>query len=463
MAPPGRRLVFWGAAIGEHRRGHPPGNESTSIPNNRERPSRPAGGMARARVSRIRSIHPRPRRRAQSAAPTAPARWLRRSVQSRHGRQKMRRACLAPVRSMPSDAKTASPSGVTSPPSSVRTMPPVACRSLGDQNADLSGNVIIAGAGKAKVAIGAEQARRRSGGFGGDRTDRLDHPVHGLRSDPVIAMPPAGRYRDQLEVEELAKMGAGGRGRYAGEKGEFLRRMGAAVHHGEQQPRPRRIGEHCGYLGELHVGGHRNSLGERRQPQQPETLRPRSKRSTPMPPPSPHRVRLVQTDTGDDRRRPGSIRPADDLRLRLSRLLHGWRLAVRRWAQRRALARMDRWQLDDLGLTRAEADAEAGRRPWDGADQQGTSVPTTLPRRCGDPGSRPRRTENEQEAQRVSVLSPARSVPARPPRVRRVRRRRDRRRGAPLRRGRHGFRCGHGPSRAARRRRRPSRRGRQAG
>ena len=35
------------------------------------------------------------------------------------------------------------------------------------------------------------------------------------------------------------------------------------------------------------------------------------------------------------------------------------------WHQRRALARLDDAALADIGLTRAQAEAEARRRPWD--------------------------------------------------------------------------------------------------
>lgn len=56
--------------------------------------------------------------------------------------------------------------------------------------------------------------------------------------------------------------------------------------------------------------------------------------------------------------------------LRLRPVIAGLRLAFRRYAQRRALAAMEPWQLDDLGLTRAEADAEACRPPWEGRSKQ---------------------------------------------------------------------------------------------
>lgn len=56
--------------------------------------------------------------------------------------------------------------------------------------------------------------------------------------------------------------------------------------------------------------------------------------------------------------------------LRLRPVLTGLRLAFHRYAQRRALAAMEPWQLDDLGLTPAAADAEARRPPWTGAARQ---------------------------------------------------------------------------------------------
>ena len=52
----------------------------------------PRGMIATARLSRIRSIQPRAKQVSASAAPIAPARCGRRSLQSRQGRQKARRA-----------------------------------------------------------------------------------------------------------------------------------------------------------------------------------------------------------------------------------------------------------------------------------------------------------------------------------------------------------------------------------
>ena len=51
-------------------------------------------------------------------------------------------------------------------------------------------------------------------------------------------------------------------------------------------------------------------------------------------------------------------RPAKGRRVPL-----GWYLGL--WRQRRALAQLDAHRLDDIGLTRAEAQAEAARPIWD--------------------------------------------------------------------------------------------------
>lgn len=49
----------------------------------------------------------------------------------------------------------------------------------------------------------------------------------------------------------------------------------------------------------------------------------------------------------------------------LGRLLGRMDAANRLFAQRQALARLDDARLADLGLSRAEAEAEAARAPWD--------------------------------------------------------------------------------------------------
>lgn len=46
-------------------------------------------------------------------------------------------------------------------------------------------------------------------------------------------------------------------------------------------------------------------------------------------------------------------------------LLTAARTAIGVWRQRRSLARLDAARLEDVGLTRAEAETEAGRPIWD--------------------------------------------------------------------------------------------------
>ncbi len=46
-------------------------------------------------------------------------------------------------------------------------------------------------------------------------------------------------------------------------------------------------------------------------------------------------------------------------------LLSAARTAIGVWRQRRSLARLDATRLEDVGLTRAEAETEAGRPIWD--------------------------------------------------------------------------------------------------
>jgi uncharacterized protein YjiS (DUF1127 family) len=62
----------------------------------------------------------------------------------------------------------------------------------------------------------------------------------------------------------------------------------------------------------------------------------------------------------------GATSASREMVRRLSRAV---RMAIRRHRQRRALTIMESWQLDDLGLSRAEAKREARRLPWDGASQ----------------------------------------------------------------------------------------------
>lgn len=60
-----------------------------------------------------------------------------------------------------------------------------------------------------------------------------------------------------------------------------------------------------------------------------------------------------------------SQRASQSRALSAAGLLSVARTAIGVWRQRRSLARLDAGLLDDVGLTRAEAETEAGRPIWD--------------------------------------------------------------------------------------------------
>src|SRR5215472_6381810 len=96
-------------------------SSETLIPKVSQNPHFPGAVTTTARLCLILSVQPRSKQRLVSAAPSAPARCGRRSVQSRHKRQNRRRGELSADRSIPKAARKHAPASVTSAPSSAIT------------------------------------------------------------------------------------------------------------------------------------------------------------------------------------------------------------------------------------------------------------------------------------------------------------------------------------------------------
>ena len=95
---------------------------------------------------------------------------------------------------------------------------PLATSASAIGDADLAGQVVVAGAREAQrlVTDGARLIARRHLD-GGDRDDAFEHPRHQRRGDAVIAIAPLLGDGDQPRLDQLDQVLAGGRARDAGE------------------------------------------------------------------------------------------------------------------------------------------------------------------------------------------------------------------------------------------------------
>src|SRR5499433_4122278 len=102
---------------------------------------------------------------------------------------------------------------------------------IGDGDADLAGQMIVAGAREAKHVVPNRAwliARRDLDRSDGD--DAFEHPRHQRGRDAVIAIAPLLGDRDEARLDELEEVLAGGRTRDAGEIGKFAAGQRLAAH-----------------------------------------------------------------------------------------------------------------------------------------------------------------------------------------------------------------------------------------
>ena len=235
----------------------------------------PRGMIATARLSRIRSIQPRAKQVSASAAPTAPARCGRRSLQSRQGRQKARRRGIS-ARSMPrpSTRKVAPSAGDLAAIVAQHHRAPGHQR-VGDRDAEPAGEMVVAGTRQAQRIVA-----RRARSMAWRRLDRrhqadaLQHARDQGRGDPVVAMPALADAAQQIGIGQPGEMAAGGLRRHAGDERQLLGRQRAAVHQRDQHVGARPVADQRRDLGNVRAIGHRRSVGGCRHPRQAPSVRP---------------------------------------------------------------------------------------------------------------------------------------------------------------------------------------------
>ena len=129
---------------------------------------------------------------------------------------------------------------------------PVGDERIGDGDADLAGQVIVAGTGEAQRVIPNRTrliARRHLDRRDGD--DAFEHPRDQRRRDAIVAVAPLLGDRDEPRLDELEEVLAGGRTRDAGEISKFAAGQRLTAHQGGQNGRARGIPDERGDLDQI--------------------------------------------------------------------------------------------------------------------------------------------------------------------------------------------------------------------
>ena len=124
---------------------------------------------------------------------------------------------------------------------------PIGDERVGNGDADLAGQVIVAGAREAQRVIPNRArliARRDLDRRDGD--DAFEHPRDQRRRDAIVAIAPLLGDRDEARLDELEQVLAGGRTRDAGEISKFAAGQRLTAHQGSQNGRARGIAHERG-------------------------------------------------------------------------------------------------------------------------------------------------------------------------------------------------------------------------
>ena len=202
------------------------------------------------------------------AAPSAPEMCGRRSLQSRHWRAKWR----VPARRAPGTSTPILPAEQLArlgelPVARALGLDMARARQrIGDGDADLARQMVVAGAAEAQVGIAPPRGRLRGGrrARAGDRHQRFDGVRHVGRGQPVEAVAALGAGGQQVALDHAGEMSARGLRRDAGGERQLGRGVGAAVHQQRQHGGARRIAHQGGDLGQGVDGDHARTLGRRR-------------------------------------------------------------------------------------------------------------------------------------------------------------------------------------------------------
>ena len=197
-----------------------------------------------------RSTHPSSVNRVHTAAPTAPARCGRRSVQSMHVLSSGRRCRSRSSTSTPRSASQRWPRLGESHAAPQRDEVAVHQR-VEDGDAEPAREVVVAGATAGhRLARRDGPQRPRPCARAGLDGEGLDQLRGGRRRDPQVAVPPLPFLGEQATGDQLVEVLARGRPRDAGGRGELAGRPRGAVEQGQAHAGPGRVGQQRGQPGD---------------------------------------------------------------------------------------------------------------------------------------------------------------------------------------------------------------------
>ena len=224
------------------------------------RPCSPAGVTTSARPSRARTSQPRSSRPLSSAAPRCPARWWRRSLQSRHARVSGRR--------LPAGACAVTPSAANGrrieQGERAAVERPELDQPIGQRDAERAGEVVVAGAGRPLGGGEAGGTQRLDGRRRRDGRQRLERFGDLHAREPVVAVAAVALDLHQPGGREPSEMGARRGRRHAGDPGQLAGGQRAAAEQRLQHGRPGRIADRGADLRQIRVTVHAASVRARR-------------------------------------------------------------------------------------------------------------------------------------------------------------------------------------------------------
>ena len=163
----------------------------------------PPGVKRTTRPSASRRAHFISYMRSSSAAPSEPARWLRRSLQSRHFLQSGRREVCTFSRSTPNSATNFVPRGVISIAILLDRQQLAADERVEHAHAELAGEMVVAHARAPHRRILRPRPHAQVAGAGGERAEPFEHVGDVAAGEAEIAVAALLLLLDQARLLQL--------------------------------------------------------------------------------------------------------------------------------------------------------------------------------------------------------------------------------------------------------------------
>ena len=187
----------------------------------RRNPLWPAGVKATTRVVRSTRAQSRSTNCARKARPRLPARCERRSLQSRHSRQRVERPAARLSMSMPKSIAKSRPFSVRRNSFSSTSRRPSCQKAVEHLHAHFAGQVIVADAGSSQPLVPRPLAAAQMSSASGEAHQSLQHARHVGRSEGEILVASLLAQTDEPAFEKPREMGAGSLTGHSGFGGQF--------------------------------------------------------------------------------------------------------------------------------------------------------------------------------------------------------------------------------------------------